>query len=205
MGKSGPARCGRGLLRFVAKRGAFHQNQEDDMTPTHHSVTFLGNPLTLTGNGAKVPAVGDKAPAFSVTDNDLKPVGLNNFSGQTLLIAAVPSLDTDVCSIEAKRFNDEAATLGEDVVVATISMDLPFAQKRWAKEHEATRLTLLSDHRGASFGQAYGVLVQELRLLARSVFVIDRKGVIRHVQVVPEMTNEPDYAAALAAARAAMK
>jgi thiol peroxidase len=111
-------------------------------------------------------------------------------------------LDTEVCSIETRRFNQEAAGLGGDVVIVTVSMDLPFAQKRWCGAAGVDRVVTLSDHRDASFGMAYGVLIKEVRLLARAVFVVDRAGVVRYVQLVPELGREPDYEAALAAVRA---
>jgi len=149
-----------------------------------------GNPVTLVGDEVKV---GDEAPDFVVVDNDLKPV---NFS------SAVPSLDTAVCSTETHRFNSEAAGLGEDVVILTVSMDLPFAQKRWCGAEGVDRVVTLSDHRDASFGLAYGVLIREVRLLARAVFVVGRDGVVRYVELVPELGQEPDYEAALAAVRA---
>ncbi len=162
------------------------------------TVTMHGNPLTLTGTPVRV---GDPAPDFEVLDNDLNPVSLSSYQGKVCVIASVPSLDTPVCDMETRRFNEEAGGLGEDVVVLTVSMDLPFAQKRWCGAAGVERVTTLSDHRRASFGEAYGVLVQELRLLARAVFVVDREGVLRHVQVVPEIADEPDYEAVLEAVR----
>jgi thiol peroxidase len=152
-------------------------------------VTMKGNPLTLSG---QVAAVGEKSPAFELTSTELSPVTLNDLPDRVLVLASVPSLDTDVCSLETKRFNDEAAKLSAAKLV-TISMDLPFAQKRWTDEHQADRVMTLSDHRLASFGQAYGVLIQELRLLARAVFVLDASKVIRLAHMVPEITDEPDY------------
>jgi thiol peroxidase len=157
-------------------------------------VTVEGNPLTLVGNEL---SVGDKAPAFEVLDNDLKPVESAAFAGKVLVLTAVPSLDTPVCDVETRRFNEEAAGLGDDVSIVTVSMDLPFAQKRWCGAAGVTRVTTLSDHRNASFGEAYGVLVKELRLLARSVFVVDREGTIRYIEIVDDLTHEPDYDAVL--------
>ena len=122
-------------------------------------------------------------------------------SGKVRIIAAVTSLDTSVCDMETRRFNTEAAGLGEDVAILTISMDLPFAQKRWCGAAGVDQVTVLSDHRTAEFGNAYGVLIKENRLLARSVFVVDRTGVVRYVQIVDEVGHEPDYDAALKAAR----
>jgi thiol peroxidase len=168
------------------------------MTERPGAVTFQGNPLTLLGKEVKV---GDKAPAFEVLDNGLAPAGLAKHQGKVLVISAVPSLDTPVCDLETRHFNDEAAKLGDDVVILTISMDLPFAQARWCGAAGVKHVTTLSDHRDASFGLAYGVLIKELRLLARAVFVVDRKGVIRYVELVKEMTHEPDYDSALKAVK----
>lgn len=164
-------------------------------------VTIHGNPLTLVGPEVKP---GQAAPEFTVLDNDLNPKGIKDYAGKTLIISAVPSLDTPVCDMETRRFNSEAANLGEAVQILTISMDLPFAQKRWCGAAGVDKLVTLSDHREASFGQAYGVLIKELRLLARAVFVVDKAGKVTYAQLVPEVTNEPDYAAVLAAARAAL-
>ncbi|MFW6127115.1 MAG: thiol peroxidase, partial [Thermodesulfobacteriota bacterium] len=142
------------------------------------------------GNEVKV---GDAAPDAEVLDNDLNPVQLSSFRGKLLVIASVPSLDTPVCDMETRRFNEEADKLGPDVQLVTISMDLPFAQKRWCGAAGVTRVKTLSDHRQAEFGTAYGVLIKELRLLARAVFIIDREGTVQYVQLVHEVTNEPDY------------
>ena len=160
-----------------------------------------GNPLTLVGPEVKV---GDQAPDLTVVANDLSEVHLSAYRGQVCLLASVPSLDTSVCDLETRRFNQEAAALGPGVQILTISMDLPFAQKRWCGAAGIERVTTLSDHREASFGTAYGVLIKELRLLARAVFVVDKDGVVRYVQIVPELSREPDYEAALAAAKAAL-
>ena len=162
------------------------------------AVTFQGNPLTLLGQQIKV---GDKAPEFEALDNDLSPVKLSAFQGKVVIISAVPSLDTPVCDLETRRVNAEAAKLGQEVVVLTISMDLPFAQKRWCGAAGVTHVTTLSDHKEAAFGLAYGVLIKELRLLTRAVFVVDRKGVVRYVELVREITHEPDYDAALTAVK----
>ena len=157
-------------------------------------VTMKGNPLTLLGPSIKV---GDKAPGFEVLNNDLAPVKLSTYAGKIRIVCSVPSLDTPVCDMETRRFNQEAANLGDDVVILTISMDLPFAQKRWCGAAGVDRIVTLSDHRDASFGSAYGVLIKELRLLARSVFVIDKEGTIRSVQLVREVSREPDYESVL--------
>lgn len=163
-------------------------------------ITMHGNGLTLTGNPVNV---GDKAPDFTVTDNDLGSKSLADYAGKVLIIAAVPSLDTSVCDIEARRFNSEAAELSDDIEILTISMDLPFAQKRWCGAAGADQVVTLSDHAAASFGENYGLLIKELRLLARAVLVVDREGVITYQEIVPEVANEPDYAAALEAAKKA--
>lgn len=162
------------------------------------AVTMKGLPLTLVGSEV---SVGDRAPDFEALNNDLQPVRLSQFAGKTVILSSVPSLDTPVCDMETRRFNQEAEKLGEDVVVLTISMDLPFAQKRWCGAAGVTRVITLSDHRDASFGQTYGVLIKELRLLARAVFVVGPDGVIKHSQLVKEITQEPDYAAVLDAVK----
>lgn len=164
-------------------------------------ITIHGNPLTLVGSELKV---GDPAPDFELLDNDLSPVKLSSFRGKVLIISSVPSLDTPVCDMETRRFNEEAGRLGEDVRILTISMDLPFAQKRWCGNAGVDRVITLSDHRQASFGTAYGVLIKELRLLARAVFVLDREGIIRYIQIVKEVTDEPDYDAVLEAVQKLM-
>jgi len=159
-------------------------------------ITFKGNPMTLLGPELKV---GDKAPEFSVVDTTLAQVTLASHSGKIRVISAVPSLDTPVCDTETRRFNQEAAGLPDNVVVLTVSLDLPFAQKRWCGAAGIDRVTTVSDYRERSFGQNYGVLIKELLLLSRCIFVIDADGVIRYIQQVPEVTSEPDYAAVMAA------
>jgi thiol peroxidase len=161
-------------------------------------VTMHGNPLTLAGNEV---AVGDQAPDFEVIDNDLAPVRFSSLADKVRIITSVPSLDTPVCGLETKKFNEEAARLGSDVAILTISMDLPFAQKRWCGAEDVTRVQTFSDHRDASFGTAYGVLIKELRLLARAVFVVDQEGIIRYIELVKEITNEPDYESVLQAVK----
>jgi thiol peroxidase len=153
-----------------------------------------GNPLTLIGNEVKV---GDVAPDFVVLDNNLSPVKFSSFRGKTCILSSVPSLDTPVCDMETRKFNEEAGRLGPDVAILTVSMDLPFAQKRWCAAAGVDKVQTLSDHRDASFGTSYGVLIKELRLLARAVFLVDRKGIIQYIQLVKEVTKEPDYEAAL--------
>ncbi len=160
-------------------------------------VTMKGNPLTLLGAEVKV---GKPAPEFTVLDNDLKPVKFSSYRGKVRIVSSVPSLDTPVCDTETRRFNEEAVKLGSDVALLTISMDLPFAQKRWCAAAGIERVQTLSDHRDASFGMAYGVLIKELRLLARAVFLVDSEGVVRYIELVKEITTEPDYEAVLSAA-----
>jgi thiol peroxidase len=157
-------------------------------------ITFMGNPLTLTGNEVKV---GDVAPDFVVLDNNLSPVKLSPFLGKICILSSVPSLDTPVCDMETRKFNETAGKLGKDVVILTISMDLPFAQKRWCAAAGVNEVQTLSDHREASFGNSFGVLIKELRLLARAVFIVDRKGVVQYIQLVKEIASEPDYEAVL--------
>jgi thiol peroxidase len=174
--------------------------KENAMEEQKRTVTMKGNPLTLVGNGVNV---GQPAPDFEVIANDMSTVKLSSFKGKVCIICSVPSLDTSVCDKETRRFNEEAGKLGSGVVVLTISMDLPFAQKRWCGAAGANNVQTLSDYREASFGTAFGVLIKELRLLARAVFVVDSKGIIKYIQIVDELTNEPDYEAALKAAKEA--
>ncbi len=162
------------------------------------AVTLRGNPLTLVGNEIKA---GANAPDVELLDNELKPVKISAFKGKVVVVSAVPSLDTPTCDMETRRFNTEAAKLGNNVVILTISTDLPFAQKRWCGAAGVDRVKTLSDHREAAFGQAYGVLIKELRLLARSIFVVDKNGVIQYVQHVKEVAQEPDYDAVIAAVK----
>jgi thiol peroxidase len=159
-------------------------------------ITMMGSPLTIRGNEA---SVGRLAPDFTLLDNELAEVTLGDFAGKTLIIATVPSLDTSVCDVETRNFNEAAGELSGDVVVLTVSMDLPFAQKRWCGAAGVENVITLSDHRDASFGEAYGVLIKELRLLARAVFLVDKEGILRYVEIVKELTEEPDYNSVLEA------
>ena len=159
-------------------------------------ITMRGKPLTLVGQELKE---GDSAPDFEVLDNGLSPVKLASFKGKVCVISSVPSLDTPVCDMETRRFNQEAGKLSADVQILTISMDLPFAQKRWCGAAGVDKVVTLSDHRNASYGTTYGVLIKDLRLLARAVFVLDREGIIQYIQIVKETTEEPDYEAVLGA------
>ena len=161
-------------------------------------VTMRGNPMTLVGKGL---TIGDKSPDFEVLNNDLQPVKLSAYKGKICIISAVPSLDTPICDLQTRRFNKEAAALSADTVILTLSVDLPFAQKRWCGAAGADKVVTLSDHRDVSFGQAFGILIKELRLLARAVFVVDKEGVIRHAQIVGEIAQEPDYDAVLKAVK----
>jgi len=159
-------------------------------------VTMKGDPVTLTGNAVKV---GDAAPDCTLVANDLSEVTLSSLRGKTCIISVVPSLDTGICDLQTKRFNKEASALGQNVVVLTVSMDLPFAQKRWCGATGSDKVQILSDHRDASFGQAYGVLIKGLRLLTRAIFILDANGKIVYKQIVPEITTEPNYDEVLAA------
>jgi thioredoxin-dependent peroxiredoxin len=162
------------------------------------AVTFQGNPLTLVGQEL---SVGDRLPEVELLANDLTPVTLSSYRGKVCIISSVPSLDTPVCDAETRRFNQEAGRLGPDVAVLTVSMDLPFAQKRWCGAAGIEWVRTLSDHRDARFGQAFGVLIKELRLLARAVFVIDREGRVGYVQLVKEIAQEPEYGPVLDAVK----
>lgn len=161
-------------------------------------VTINGNPMTLVGNEVKV---GDSAPEFEVLDNDLNPFRFSSEQLKITIITSLPSLDTSVCDMETRRFNQEASSLGDDFQVLAISMDLPFAQKRWCAAAGVKNVLTLSDHRNASFGMAYGVLIKEVRLLARAVFVVGKDNIVRYHELVAEVGSEPDYQAALKAVR----
>jgi thiol peroxidase len=168
------------------------------MEGTAASVTFEGNPLTVVGN---LPKVREPAPDFEVLANDLSAVKLSDFQGKVCVICAVPSLDTPVCDTEIRKFNEQAASLGDDVVVLALSTDLPFAQARWCGAAGIENVQTLSDHRDTEFGKSYGILIEGLRLLARAIFVVDKEGVLRYIEVVNELTNEPDYEGALKAVK----
>jgi thiol peroxidase len=159
-------------------------------------ITFLGAGLTLAGNPV---GVGDAAPDFSVLANELAPAKLADFTEKGLILIAVPSLDTAVCDLEARKFNKEMESLAGKAKALVVSMDLPFAQKRWVEAAGVANIVTLSDHRDASFGMNYGLLIKELRLLARAVLVVGPDRKVVYMELVPEVTSEPDYAAALAA------
>ena len=157
-------------------------------------VTVKGNPVTLTGSEVKV---GDKASEFTLVDGDLREVRLKDFVGKIKVMSVAASLDTPVCDMQARRFNQEAAKLPKDVVIFNITMDLPFAISRFCTTAGIDKVYAFSDHRDASFGNSYGVLIKELRLLARSIFIVDKNDMIRYMEIVPDLTNQPDYDKAL--------
>lgn len=159
-------------------------------------ITVLGNPMTLLGPELNI---GDAAPDATLIDTDMNPVTLSSYRGKTCIISSVTSLDTPVCDIETRRFNTEAAKAGPETAILTVSMDLPFAQKRWCGAAGVDNVTTLSDHLKADFGLAYGVLIKELRLLARTIFIVDVGGTIQYLQRVNENSHEPDYDAVLKA------
>lgn len=162
--------------------------------------TAQGNPLTLIGPELKV---GDKAPDFTISKSIIEQASLADYAGKIKLISVVPSLDhTGVCDAQTRRFDEEAAKLGDHVVVLTVSVDLPFAQSRWRDAESVDNVIFLSDYADRSFGQSYGVLIKEIQLLMRSVFVIDANDTIQYVEYVGEMTEHPNYENAMAAVRA---
>lgn len=159
-------------------------------------VTLQGNPVTLIGEEIKV---GSNAPNFKVVDADLKEVTLDKFKGKIKLIASVPSLDTPICDLQIKRFNDEASKVSKDVNIIFISMDLPFAQKRFCQAYDIKKVKTYSDHREADFGKNYGVLIKEVRLLSRAIFIVDTEDKVRYLEYVAEAASHPDYDSALGA------
>lgn len=161
-------------------------------------VTMKGNPVTLVGPEIKV---GDKAPDFSALAGLGAPVELKDLKDKVKVFNVIVSVDTPVCDVQTKRFNQEAAGLGDDVEIVTISMDLPFALKRYCAAEGIDKVKTLSDYQDASFGEAYGVLIKENRLLARSIFVVDKDNTVKHVEYVDDITHEPDYEAALSAVK----
>lgn len=159
-------------------------------------ITFQGNPITLKGIQLRV---GDKAPDFTLMNNELQPVTLQDTKGKRIFVA-VPSIDTGVCDMEVRKFNEEASKL-DNVTIYTISMDLPFAQARWCGAAGIKNVITLSDYKNREFGDKYGVYINELGLLTRAVFVLDEDNTITYVEYCSEVTNEPDYAAALQAVK----
>lgn len=162
------------------------------------TVSFKGNPITLIGPTLKA---GDQAPDFNLNKNLLETVSLKDYAGKIKLISVVPSIDTGVCDAQTRRFNEEAAALGDNVVVLTVSADLPFAQSRWCAAAGVDRVVMLSDYKGNTFGQAYGVLIKEFALDMRAIFVVDNQDKITYVEVLQEMTEHPNYDAAIAAVK----
>lgn len=168
---------------------------------TRRTVTLDGEKHTLVGHAV---VVGERAPDFIAVDRGLSPASFYSLSGCPCLLSSIVSVDTGVCDTQTRHLNQAAAELEEDLRILTISMDLPFALDRWCGAAGVEQMMMLSDHRDAAFGTSYGLLMKDLRLLARAVLVVDRDGIIRHKQIVPEVTDEPDYAAAMAAVRQCM-
>ncbi|MGH7815325.1 MAG: thiol peroxidase [Candidatus Binataceae bacterium] len=164
------------------------------------AVTMRGNPMTLVGAEIKV---GQKAPSFTVIGKGMAPSTLDSFKGKVKIITTIPSVDTPVCDAETRRFNQEAANLPGDVQILAISMDLPFAQSRWCGAAGVDKVTTLSDWRSGDFGRGYGVLIKELHLLGRAVFVVDKNDNVVYAEYVKEVANQPNYEGALAAAKKA--
>jgi thiol peroxidase len=165
--------------------------------------TLRGNPVTLLGPEIKT---GQPAPDFTAVDNSLQPVKLSGARGKVVILSSVPSLDTPVCDTETRKFNEEAGRLGGDIEVWTVSMDLPFAQKRWCGAAGISHVKTMSDFRERAFGPAYGVAIKDGPLAgvnARAVFVVGTDGTVKHVEYVKDIATEPNYEAALGAARAA--
>lgn len=162
------------------------------------TVKFKGNPITLVGPEL---APGQPAPEFTLSKNLLETASLKDFAGKVKLISVVPSIDTGVCDAQTRRFNEEAAGLGDDVVILTVSADLPFAQARWCGAAGVDRVVTLSDYKDNSFGKAYGVLIKEFALDHRAVFVVDKDNKIRYIEVLKEMSEHPDYEKPVAAVK----
>jgi thiol peroxidase len=167
-----------------------------------NAVIFKGVPRTLLGKAVKI---GDNAPNFTVVNQSWADVEFNTTAGKVRLLSIVPSLDTGICDLQTRRFNEEAANLGENAVIWTISVDLPFAQKRWCGAAGIDKIQVLSDHRDLDFGKKYGAVIKEVRLLVRSIFIIDTRDVVRYVEYVPQIAQHPDYDRALQALRDLVK
>ena len=161
------------------------------------ATTMRGNPLTLIGPELKA---GDAAPEFTVVDGSLKPVTLKDTGNHVRIISVVPSLDTPVCDAQTKRFNEEAGKL-PNLKIYSVSMDLPFAQKRWCGAYGVDHIKMISDHRSGSFGEHYGTLIKDLRIMSRAIFVVDQDNTIKHAEYVKEVADHPDYEAALKVAK----
>lgn len=168
-------------------------------TERPEAVTLKGNGMTLLGDALNV---GDTAPAFSLVSGDMSAKTLDDYAGKVKILSIVPSLDTSVCDTQTRRFNEEAASLGDQIVILTISVDTPMAQKRWCGAAGVDRVECLSDFKDHQFGVDYGVRIKEIGLLAREMVVLDKDNVVKYVQLVPEVAQEPDYEPALAAAKA---
>ena len=168
------------------------------MNQSNQGITFRGGKLTIKSDAVKV---GDTAPQFKLTANDMSDLSLDAFDGKVLVIAAVPSLDTPVCAEEAKKFNQQAAELSADVKILFVSLDLPFAQKRYCAAEGVERISTASDYKYRTFGKAYGTYIEEMGLLARSIFVIGKDKKVKHVEYVPDISQEPDYNAVLSKVR----
>src|SRR5437588_3922187 len=171
--------------------------KSDEVQERAGATTLRGNPMTLLGPELKA---GDKAPDFDVVNDSLKPVSLETTGHNVRIFSVVPSLDTPVCDAQTKRFNEEASKL-PGVDIYSVSMDLPFAQKRWCGTFGVDKVKMLSDHKGGSFGERYGTLIKELRIESRAIFVVDKDNTIRHVEYVKEVADHPDYESALSSAR----
>jgi thiol peroxidase len=159
-------------------------------------ITMGGTPVALEG---KIPSINTVAPLFTVVDEKFNPVSLSDFKGKTILISAVPSLDTGVCALQTKRFNKEFTQYDANVVMLTISEDLPFAQKRFCQTENVDKIKVLSDSVWRDFGEKYGLLIKDRGLLARSIFIIDSQGILKYQELVTEVSEHPNYDAALAA------
>lgn len=162
------------------------------------TVTMHNRPMGVEGRELKV---GDKAPSFVLTGKDLQPVTLEQFKGKVVILSCVPSVDTPVCDLETRRFNREASLLSDDIIILTVSKDLPFAQARFCAANQIDRVVVASDYKNSGFDREYGVLLKELGLLTRAVFIIDKENIIKYIQFVPEVTHEPDYEAVIAEAK----
>lgn len=177
-------------LLIVLMPAGCEKERKEAMEERTGVITFKGGPLTLVGPELKV---GQMVPEATLTAPDLTNVEISSFKGKTLIISTVPSLDTPVCDLQTKRFNEEAKKLGDQVTILTISMDLPFAQKRWCGTVGTEHVKVASDYKEAAFAKAGGLLIKELHLLARSVMIVDKTGKITYIQIVPEVATEPNY------------
>ncbi len=166
------------------------------MATTNENITLKGNKVTILGNSI---SVGQTLPKFKLTGTDMSDITNDTYKGKKLVLSIVPSLDTPTCQIQTKRFNEEATKLGDDVVVLTVSLDLPMAQKRWCGAEGVENVVTASDYKHRAFGEDFGVYIQEIGLLARAIIVADKDGKVTHVEYVDEVANEPNYEAALTA------